>query len=128
MIYADQDNLNRLFIDLDCYIASMKRHFCDDQGSSSSSCNNDIPDDYVKVYQEISKEVGELNFGRKYRFEKTYTKPHGKKRSAGKDTSIGYVAISIVHVSWVLDCISNFQVLSTADTKYTDGFRTEVGK
>ena len=102
------------------------RHFAADKnGSSSSSSSSSSSDEDVRVFQDTVSGAGNNNHIRKYCFEKKRIAPFGSKRVFGKKTSHGYVTIKIVNVDWILDCISNYQIMSMEDAKYTGVFKFE---
>lgn len=100
----------------------MIHHFQDRKYISSDGGTNDHHDKVLFI-QETPEGIGINGLTRKYHFEKRCDIQHDKERGQRKETTTGYLTINIVCVGWILDCISNFQILSTTESKYTDEFR-----
>ena len=121
-VCVDHDNLERLFIDLDNYIRRMINYFQDDGACGRDSDGNKHVDN-IDVTQEVPQGIGVNGLIRKYHFKKKRAVQDDSMRNEEVKMMIGHITINVVNVGWVLDCISNYQILSTADTKYTDEFR-----
>ena len=90
------------------------------EGASGSNNDGNKPVDNIVVTQEVPEGNGLI---RKYHFKKRRAVQHDNMHDEDVKTMIGHVTINVVNVGWVLDCISNYLILSTAETKYTDEFR-----